>query len=390
MDDPTRISPLSRFGIIFLVGALVAVLALLGLLNYMESLRRPSREAEPDKAQPASQASNPAPGAIPAARTPSPQESLEAVIAQALAALRNGSIADKPAALEALRNALKSADPKVAMAAIRQFLKTGQDAPTGLGFKVGEGGELAQAPTLRTFLMDQLGTISRDAGTQDAAVEARATLDGQMVPDEWAVAMRNMAWNDPGGSKTYLAGKVRELLQNSQFQQNPTGGYLEAFDVAAYAGDASLIADLAPLAQTPSKVQQAALVALERLSAMAPASVASYLNANPNVLADRPMLRADYMGNMDLNDPAQDTQAQAYLQRADVSQAEKEKFLARLATPAGFVSDNLLTPPSIAPMTLDEHAAMVNRAATNWLASGAFPALTAPLQTLVTQTKPSG
>jgi hypothetical protein len=388
MDEPGGISPLSRFGIIFLVVSLVAVLGLLGVLSYVESLRKPSPAAEPERTQPASHVSKPVSKAVPAARTPSPQESLEAVIAQALAALRNASIADKPAALEALRKALQSADPKVAMAAIRDFLKTGQDAPTGLGFKVGEGGELAEAPTLRTFLMDQLGMISRDAGTQDAAVEARATLDGQIVPDEWAVAMRNLAWEDPVDSKTYLAGKVRELLQSTQFQQNPTGGYLEAFDVAAYVGDASLIGDLAPLAQTPSKVQQAALVALERLSAMSPDAVASYLNANPNVLADRPMLRADYMGNMNLDDPAQDAQAQAYLQRTDVSEAEKEKFLARLAIPAGFVSNNLLTPPNIAPMTLDEHAAMVNRAATSWLASGSFPSLTAPLQALVTQTKP--
>ena len=257
-----------------------------------------------------------------------------------------------------------------------------------MGFKVGEGGVLTEAPTMRTFLMDQLGTLSTEAKAADAAEVAQETLASMTSADEWAVAMRNLAWADPEGSKAFLASKVREMINYVPWQQSPSGGYLEAFDIAAYTGDGSLVADLAPLASTPSPVRQAALVALERLSAIAPASVASYLNANPDVLADLPLLRADYMGNVDLSDPSQEAQAEAYLRRTDVSEAEKEKFLGRLATPAGFVSDTLLTPPDIAPTSIFEHRAVVNRAATNWLASGSFPALNGPLQTLVQSTAP--
>jgi hypothetical protein len=180
------------------------------------------------------------------------------------------------------------------------------------------------------------------------------------------------------------------MLNYAPWQQNPSGGYLEAFDAAAYSGDSSLTGDLAEMATSSSPAKGAALVALERLSALAPEGVSSYLNSNPGVLSDLPMLRADYMGNVDLSDPAQEAQAEAYLARDDVSDAEKEKFLGRLGTPAGFVSDTLLTPPDTTSMPLSQHQAMVNRAASAWLASGSYPTLTATLQQLVQRTAGSG
>ncbi len=373
------------------VGGMALVLAMLGLLNHLEKKR--------DQA-----AVSPAPRGIPAATHPGPAGSgmtpaiapadpavaqLVQTISQALAVLRDPHNPDKKGALAALREALAHADPKVAIAAIRQFLASGGDASTGLGFKVGEGGVLDEAPTMRTFLMDQLGTIARDAGTNDAAEEARATLQANTSPDENAVAMRNLAWTDPEGSKPLLAASERAMLDNAAWRQAPTAGYLEAFDVAAYAGDASLFNELSDMAKTSSPLQRAALVAMERLSAMAPGQVVNYLNAHPDLLADSPLLRADYMGNVDLSDPAQLAQAQAYLARTDVTDAEKDKFIARLALPAGFVSNNLLTPPEI-PMSLPEHRALVNQVAGQWLASGQYPALQAALQNAVSATTGTG
>ena len=77
-------------------------------------------------------------------------------------------------------------------------------------------------------------------------------------------------------------------------------------------------------------------------------------------------------------------QAETYLDRTDVSEAEKDKFLARLAMPAGFVSETLLTPETITQMPITEHRALVNQTATNWLASGKYPALQGALQQLIT------
>jgi hypothetical protein len=380
MERPGLPSPLSRFGIFLLLAGLALVLAMLVVARQLPS------------AKPAHKAGAAAPAAggrvsSPVAQTPTAAE-LGRSIAAALAVLKDPNNPNKAQALEALRAAFAHAEPKVAIAAIRQFLKSGQDASTGLRFKVGEGGLLTEAPSLRTFLMDQLGTLSQEAQTADAAEVAKETLSSMTSADEWALAMRNLAWSDPDGSKPYLAEKVREMINYAPWQQNPTGGYLEAFDVAAYAGDGSLAGDLAPLASTNSPVQRAALVALQRLSSLAPEQMAGYLNANPTVLSGLPMLRADYMGSLNLSDPAQEQEAETYLNRSDVTEAEKEKFLGRLATPAGFVSDTLLTPSDTTSTSIFAHQAMVNQAATSWLASGAFPALTAPLQALVQRTAP--
>ncbi len=394
MAVPSTPGPLSRFAIFLVVGGLALVLGMWGFLHHVEETRslasRPPSGAEtPSGAQRGPAATitgNPSAATAKPAADPAVARLVQ-TISDALGVLRDPHNSNKKAALDALRESLTHAEPKIALAAIRQFLAGGENADTGQGFRVGEGGVLTEAPTLRTFLMDQLGSIGRDAGTADAAEEARATIAANVSPDETALAMRNLAWADPTGSKSTIAAAERAMLANNAWRQAPTGGYLESFDVIAYTGDVSTMDDLANLARTPSVLQQAALVALERLSAMDPADVSSYLNAHPNILSDRPLLRADYMGNVDLSDPAQRAQAEAYLQRTDVTDAEKDKFIARLVTPAGFVSNNLLTPATIA-VSLPDHRALVNQVAGQWLASGQYPAQATALQSAVTNTGP--
>lgn len=315
---------------------------------------------------------------------------MKRTIERALAVLNDPAISDKASALKALREALARIDPATGIAAVRDFLASGQDGVTGERFKVGPGGVLQSAPTMRTLLMDQLGSWSNQIHTADAAEVARQILDTKGSADEWAVSLRNVAWNDPEGSKTLLAGKARDLITYKPWQQSPTAGYMEAFDSAAYSGDATLLEVLEPLGKDRSAVQQAALVAIDRLSAMAPGPVADYLNAHPEVLADRPLMRADYMGKVDLSDAAQKAEAETYLQRPDVTLPEKTKFLERLGVPAGFVSNNLLTPPYPPAMPILERRALVNQTAASWLESGQFPTLQAPLQTLIEDTRPAG
>ena len=380
--------PLTRFGVFLLVGGVALIFAALGYLQHLSGLRvRPAGTAG-TAAPLAGNAASPAPG------QPTPPTRVDAAavarlretISQALAVLRDPTNPNKKAALDALRDTLRQADPRVAAAAIRGFLAGGEDASTGLRFKVGDGHQLDEAPSMRTFLMDQLGALSQDARLSDAAEVARATLETKGSADEWAVAMRNLAEADPDGSRSLLAAKARELIEYAPWRNSPSGGYLEAFDAAAYAGDPTIIADLGPLSSERSPAGRAALIALQRLSGMAPEQVATYLNANPGVLADAPLRRADYMGSLDLSQPAQLTQAETYLGRADVTEAEKDKFLGRLGVPAGFVSETLLTPETITQMPILEHRALVNQTAANWLASGKYPALQGALQQLVTQT----
>ena len=386
-------SPLTRFGFFFLIGGVTLVFAFWGVLHYLAGHQPRGRRADLVGQSGPAPGTTPAPAATVSAATEKAEAKarLNETIAQALAVLRDPHNLNKKAALDALKDALRDADPKIAVAVIREFLDGKEDAKTGLKFKVGANHELDDAPTLRTFLLDQLGDISLGAGLPDAAEVARATLDAPKdSPDEWALAMRNLALADPDGSRAYLAAKAREMIEYAPWQGTPSGGYLEAFDVAAYAADPSVIQAMAPLIDsTTSAAGRASRIALQRMSALAPEQTATYLNANPTSLADYPLLRADYMGSLNLADPNQLAQAEAYLARPDVSDAEKIKFIGRETVPASFVSETLVTPSTIPVVPIADHRATVNQVTSQWLASGKYPGLQQALQTAVDYTSPN-
>src|SRR5690606_31047200 len=99
--------------------------------------------------------------------------------------------------LDALRERLLSMPPEQAIAEIRDFLATGKDSALRSEFEIGEGGALEGAPTLRVFLLDLLGQISRTGGSDAGAQLAREILKTKSSADEWALSLRNIAWHDP-------------------------------------------------------------------------------------------------------------------------------------------------------------------------------------------------
>ena len=140
------------------------------------------------------------------------------------------------------------ADPTAGIAAILDFLATGEDAATGQEFSVGENGTLAGAPTLRLFLLDVLGQLARSTGSLEGAVSARQILEKKESPDEWALALRNLAWAEPK-ARADLTAKAHEMLEYEPWRATPTAGFLEAFDVAVYSGDASFVPQFAEMAR---------------------------------------------------------------------------------------------------------------------------------------------
>lgn len=283
-----------------------------------------------------------------------------------------------PGDVAALRSALAKADPREASEAALEFLRSGRDARTGESFVVGEGGRLSQAPTLRVMLLDLIGDLSRRLRSDDAAEYSRIVLDGKTSADEWSIALRNIGWHDPG-AKAYLSAKTRELLTYPPWRENPGGGMLEAFDVAVFVHDPTLIPTLEETLKSGQiALQRASAIALDRLAERAPLEVMSYLNANPRVMAEQPFVRADYFAKADLAQPAQRQAVEFYLGRGDVSHEEKAKLLNALTTPASFVVEGLLTSP--AP-ELDDVARQnaVASATREWLAQNRFPQLRAEI-----------
>jgi hypothetical protein len=265
-------------------------------------------------------------------------------IENALKALKHGTPEQNEEVLKALSRALAEMPPAQAIAAIRKFLATGQDAPTGLEYSPGPGGVLAAAPSLRVFLLDQLGVLAKAGKDPEASLAvSREILSTPGSADEWSVALRNVAWADKN-SNDYLNQKFGELLSKPEWRSNPSIGMLESFDIPVYTQDVSVIPQLDKALQEPGlPMNQAAAVALDRLAEEAPLKVMDYLNSNPTVLGDSPMLRADYFSKADLTDAAQVQAIEAYFSRKDVTPAEITKTIDGLVSPGSFVSDNLLT-----------------------------------------------
>ena len=299
--------------------------------------------------------------------------SLSGRIGAVMAKLR-GSAATA-ADLAMLKHAL-FADPAAGIAAIREFLATNEDAATGQPFTVGPGGLLDGAPTLRIFLLDVLGQLSRQVGGGDGAEVAREILSKKDSPDEWALALRNVAWDEPK-ALPFLAAKMHEMLEYEPWTATPTSGFLEAFDVVVHTRDASFVPALSAFAGGDNPpLQRAATVALDRLAESSPLAVMQYLNTNPGTIADLPFVRADYFAKADLGDVQQRNAVETYLDRADVSVEEKTKFLHAVASPGSFVSDSLLatSPP---PDNAAARYAGIAAAAAEWTRANRFPSLSA-------------
>ncbi len=358
----------------FVILALLFLLAAIGIWlngrikNRTTTVRQTAPETRPESA-----GADNAKAAIP---NTTQDLSPDAQLTRILEKLRTGTLA--PGELDAFRRSLLTADPAQAIAAIVKFLATGQDALTSEQFTLGKGGELGGAPTLRVLLLDILGRICKTTKGSEAATVARDLLEKKTSADEWVVALRNVGWHSPN-DRTFLAAKSREMLHYQPWRQQPSSGFFEVFDVIVFSRDATFVTDLAEIVRGEDKsLQRSAGMALDRLAEMAPLDVMNFLNTNRVELADKPFLRADYFSKADLSQPPQRAAVESYLGRLDVTEREKSKLLAVLASPGSFAADTILTepPPAEDP---PQRSAGLKQAVDDWLKTGRFPELSPSL-----------
>lgn len=307
------------------------------------------------------------------------------IIADALEAMRKGDREEIERSLARLDEALGAGGDRAAsIAAIVDFLKTGADARTGNGFVIGEGGLLADATTLRVYLMDKLGRLCREAGTGEALEVARQTLSDFGSADEWAISMRNVAWADPD-SRAFLEERVNAMIAHPQWRDHPSTGMLEAFDVIVHTGSMDVVPELGRLISLPeSALGRASGVALDRLGASHPLELTSLLNRQPELLSGTPMVRADLFAHAGLGVPEQRRQLEDYLLRPDVDAAEREKFFSSLIQTGQFVSHNLITPlvPPEEPAQAEARLEVLTRTVNEWMRDDRFKAFANELSDL--------
>lgn len=305
------------------------------------------------------------------AATAKASPSLDADLSAAAARMRAGSGSQKQT-LDDLRQRLASMSASETSIALRNFLDSKTDAPTGRGFKIGKNGVLDDAPTLRTFLLDYLGQIDPAA----AAAYARVILDSSDSSDEWAVALRNLARGDATTEgRKLLEEKTAQLLRNESWQQNPSVGYLEAFDAAVYLGGTNLVSPLADLVrkQDNPAIAHAAYLSLDRLVINEPAELLNTLNSKPDLMQGREQTRANYFARADVRSPEQKQTIEAYLLNPRIGAAELDQFAGLYPNANFMISPNLLTPtPTPARGDLVSRDAESLRVLNEWLADERF------------------
>ncbi len=271
--------------------------------------------------------------------------------------------------------------------ALLDFMRSGSDAPIADGtLEIGPGSRLVSAPTLRVLVLDELGRQRDDAGSAAAIAASHDVLRRRDSADEWAVALRNLAWLDPSAQPLVVA-KLREMLR-SEWRHDPSGGFLEAFDLVVHYGDARLIADLAPILAgdgAPDTIRAAA-IALDRLSQQRPLDVMRELSADRALLAQNWSLRADYFARADLSDAEQRGLVERHLLDPGVSAEEKNKLLRLLPDRHQLWGDYLVTSDP-EPRRFDADADVARRAVVratleSWLTSPAFAALHPQIETV--------
>jgi hypothetical protein len=314
-------------------------------------------------------------GPVAAAQT----RALDQVHQRLLAA--KGDVGQTHALLTELRRTLvtEAVDRGAAAAAVLAELRSGRDAPTGLRFAVTEGHILGEWPTWRVALLDWLAQLDPTA----AADYAEEIFRAMTAPDEYAVALRNFAVGRPEGTDA-LAGHFQRLLHHGPWAAEPTAGYLEAFDVAVHLRAPALVEALGQRLdpQQPPAVRHAAVVAVDRLVAAAPADTLPAAQTAP-ALAAQPFVRAGLMARADVRDAAQRAALETYLAAADLRPEEAARFAALFPNANAFVAHSLLTENRFTPL---REAAQLDQAALaqvrQWRAEGRFPQQGATLAAL--------
>jgi hypothetical protein len=308
--------------------------------------------------------------------------------------------------LAELRRDLAGKSTQDAVAAIQQLLASRKDAPTHQGFKIGTSGWLTEYPTVRVFLLDELGRLDPKA----AAEYAKAVLASMDSPDEWAVALRNLARGDStDAGRALLTAKMQQMLDYTPWQQNPTTGYLEAFDVAVHIGGTALLPTLSNLMrrQDSAAVSHAAFLALDRIPPNPDANstplrgalrgvnrrvlteagtTLGVLGAAPELMQGRELARADFFARADVRDPQQRQIIERYLLNPNINPAELRQFTGIFPNANFMVSQNLLTPTVTPDRTaLELRDAESLRAVEQWIADPRFAKLQAQLQQVKTR-----
>lgn len=285
--------------------------------------------------------------------------------------------------INTLRKKLISEPSNENALAILQFLELGLDVETGSGFHLDKRGFLSVSPTVRVTLIDILGIINPELAA-DYADQVFATKNSA---DEWAISLRNVAWNNPESRDIpLLKEKLLVALTHDPWLENPSAGFLHSFDVAVYTQSSSLIPEFTAMLERDNSnlLSHAAIMAMDKMILDNPTPTLNFLLENPGLLADRPHTRAGFFSRADVSDLRQGKLIESYLAQPNLSTAEADTFAKLFPNFNLIISNNLLTENHT--YTLSEMA-QIDRASLgqveDWLTDNRYRHLIPQLEILI-------
>ena len=256
--------------------------------------------------------------------------------------LEAADLAQRKQLLAEVRRRLEALAAGERQALLGEFLTSRRDADLGGQFAVGPEGGLTASPTLRVWLLNELARLDPTA----AAALGRQVLASMDSPDEWAVALRAVTLGESSAEgRTLVKDKTLALLTHEAWQQQPSSGYLNAFDVAVHLKDREFAPVLSGLLRQTNQpaLAHAAFLALDRLTIAAPVEYLRMLQTQAASLEGREATRAGFFARADATDPAQRVVLEQYLLDPTRNVGELNAFAATFPNASLFLSHNLLT-----------------------------------------------
>ena len=240
---------------------------------------------------------------------------------------------DRETVLRLLREFMRkafSSDPDAAAAALLEFLRSGEDMLTSLGFVVGEAG-LDEWPTLRAFLLDLLGKIDPEMASRYAL---ETVIPAKSSTVEYAVSLQ-ILWNHGGAEKPTpeLTQAWLGLLKKADWSARPDPAWLESLDFASRIPEATpefleASTDWLGRPKEASGKAEAAEIVLERMMIRHPGETLSALLENSQSMNEGrgPAVRASLFARADVTDSGQVLSLKSYLQHLQPDGKEADSF----------------------------------------------------------------
>lgn len=278
-----------------------------------------------------------------------------------------------------LKAALRQMDAKEAREWLLAALASGEDFATELDLTLDSGQNLAGWPSWRVFLLDLLFLTDPEA----AAKVSSELLASSASPDEWAICMRNLG--RLGKHDELLKAKSAELLRRKEWQNNPSAGYLEAFDVIVHTRNTALAPELLANcdARDEKAVRHASFLTLDRLIMAEPAKVLPELVRDASKHPQSGLMLSNMIARADLRDAKQREAVEAYLIDPKRTAEELRGFASVFPNANVAVSQNLLTnTPTIQGADLAARDRVSMEVVSAWLMDERFKTVQEPLRTI--------